>query len=269
MEYSIQAIQQFQNTSGKNSSDSALIIDAMDLLHEGRYQCICLVSSDSDFTRLASRLRESEIYVVGMGEQKTPTSFRSACDKFLYLDVLMRDGMPESGVSKPIVQNTGSGSVDGKSTLRQDDIPAEAGSGLNLQLIIDAIDDIVSQDSDDEGWYFMGELGNRLASRFPDFDVRNFGFYKLTPFIESLKCYDVKSEKKSLQSIFKAGIHTKEKVIDEQPLQPAPSLPVMALLAQGLPVAFVPEEPLVASVRNDMVDHRRRRQYAALQTGGA
>ena len=88
----------------------------MDLLHEGRYQCICLVSSDSDFTRLASRLRESEIYVVGMGEQKTPTSFRSACDKFLYLDVLMRD-------------------------------------------------------------------------------VRNFGFYKLTPFIESLKCYDVKSEK--------------------------------------------------------------------------
>ena len=195
MEYSIQAIQQFQNTSGKNSSDSALIIDAMDLLHEGRYQCICLVSSDSDFTRLASRLRESEIYVVGMGEQKTPTSFRSACDKFLYLDVLMRDGMPESGVSKPIVQNTGSGSVDGKSTLRQDDIPAEAGSGLNLQLIIDAIDDIVSQDSDDEGWYFMGELGNRLASRFPDFDVRNFGFYKLTPFIESLKCYDVKSEK--------------------------------------------------------------------------
>src|SRR5699024_10843981 len=91
MEYSIQAIQQFQNTSGKNSSDSALIIDAMDLLHEGRYQCICLVSSDSDFTRLASRLRESEIYVVGMGEQKTPTSFRSACDKFLYLDVLMRD----------------------------------------------------------------------------------------------------------------------------------------------------------------------------------
>ena len=130
-----------------------------------------------------------------MGEQKTPTSFRSACDKFLYLDVLMRDGMPESGVSKPIVQNTGSGSVDGKSTLRQDDIPAEAGSGLNLQLIIDAIDDIVSQDSDDEGWYFMGELGNRLASRFPDFDVRNFGFYKLTPFIESLKCYEVKSEK--------------------------------------------------------------------------
>ena len=196
LDHSITPIQQYSYTTGKNATDSAMIIDAMDILYSGKVEGFCLVSSDSDFTRLASRLRESEIYIVGMGEQKTPTSFRSACDKFLYLDVLMRDGVPESGASKPIVQNTGSGSADGKSTLRQEDIPAEAGSGLNLQLIIDAIDDIVSQDSDDEGWYFMGDLGNRLASRFPDFDVRNFGFYKLTPFIESLKCYDVKSEKK-------------------------------------------------------------------------
>ena len=90
LDNSIQPIQQYSNVSGKNSSDSALIIDAMDLLYQGRFDCFCIVSSDSDFTRLAARLRESEIYVLGMGEQKTPKSFISACSKFSYIDLLYR-----------------------------------------------------------------------------------------------------------------------------------------------------------------------------------
>lgn len=191
MDYSIQAVQQFQNTSGKNSSDSSLIIDAMDLLHEGKYHCICIVSSDSDFTRLASRLRESEIYVVGMGEQKTPTSFRRACDKFQYLDVLMQDSLqktkaPEdSGTPKPDASEPNEGILQEQNT---------TDSGLNKQLVISAIDDIVSHESDEDGWYYMAGLGNRLLSRFPDFDVRNFGFPKLTPFVNSLDLYEIKKE---------------------------------------------------------------------------
>lgn len=189
MDYSIQPIQQFQNTTGKNSSDSALIIDAMDLLHEGRYRCVCIASSDSDFTRLASRFRESEIYVVGMGEQKTPVAFRSACDKFLYLDVIMQENkqgsMDSTGKAKAAPQSADSGEAALADTGTID-------SGLNKQDVIMAINDILAHESDEDGWYFMGELGNRLLAKFPDFDVRNFGYSKLTPFVKSLDLYEVK-----------------------------------------------------------------------------
>lgn len=189
MDYSIQPIQQFQNTTGKNSSDSALIIDAMDLLHEGRYRCVCIASSDSDFTRLAARFRESEIYVVGMGEQKTPVSFRSACDKFLYLDVLAQENKPSRapGAEKPSAPSRSAGLGEAA--------PAESSpvdSGLNKQDVVNAINDVLAHESDEDGWYFMGELGNRLLSKFPDFDVRNFGYSKLTPFVKSLNLYEVK-----------------------------------------------------------------------------
>lgn len=185
MDYSINAIQQFHNTSGKNSSDSALIIDAMDLLHEGKYQCVCIASSDSDFTRLASRLRESEIYVVGMGEQKTPTSFRSACDKFLYLDILFSKEAPNTAQPEP-QQNTGS-----KTTVQ----PVEpTDSGLNKDYVISIINEIISAESNDDGWCFMSKLGNKIATRIPDFDVRNFGHEKLSKFIQSISIYETKKE---------------------------------------------------------------------------
>ena len=133
MEYSFNAIQQFHNTKGKNSSDSALIIDAMDLMHESNYQCMCIVSSDSDFSKLASRLRESEIYVVGMGETKTPVSFRSSCDKFLYLDVLLNKYKEMENRIKQKQEAEARSSGQSK---------ADDKSGLNKAVIIEEIDTI-------------------------------------------------------------------------------------------------------------------------------
>lgn len=195
MEYSLQAIQQFQNTTGKNSSDSALIIDAMDLLHEGKYQCICIVSSDSDFTRLAARLRESEVYVVGMGEQKTPISFRNACDKFQYLDVLLKGETKSEEAVEPKNSN------DGKcqDATQTETIAIE--SGLNYRSVVSAIESIVAAESDEDGWCFLGDLGNRLINRFSDFDVRNFGYKKLSDFIRTIPSLEIKEEKKEGSSI--------------------------------------------------------------------
>ena len=189
MDYSIQPIQQFSNASGKNSSDSALIIDAMDLLHEGKLQGFCIVSSDSDFTRLAARLRESEMLVVGMGEQKTPASFMSACDKFLYLDVLLNEkaGLPSRGAG-------GSTQSPAKNPAAEPDYDSAVKSGMDRDEIIKAINELISENSDEDDWMFLGLLGNRLLSKFPDFDPRNFGFSKMTPFVESLNLYEFKSE---------------------------------------------------------------------------
>ena len=187
LENSLTPIQQFSNTFGKNSTDSALIIDAMDLMHESNYQCMCIVSSDSDFSKLASRLRESEIYVVGMGETKTPVSFRSSCDKFLYLDVLLNKYQEaemrlkaEQAATRLQEQSKGE--------------KADEKSGLNKAVIIEAIDTIISDESDEDGWIMLSDLGSKLNSKLPDFDVRNFGFSKLSGLIRSLKRYELRGE---------------------------------------------------------------------------
>lgn len=186
VEYSFNAIQQFQNTKGKNSTDSALIIDAMDLLHEESYQCICIVSSDSDFSKLASRLRESEIFVVGMGEQKTPVSFRSACDKFLYLDVLQKEIEKEKAEADSQSQ---------KQKKKADSAPTqEEESGLNRKVITKEINRLLSSESTEDGWMPLGSVGNKLGQKFPDFDVRNFGFSKLSQFIKSMGKYEFREE---------------------------------------------------------------------------
>ena len=185
MDYSINPIQQFHNTTGKNSSDSALIIDAMDLLHEERYQCVCIVSSDSDFTRLAARLRESEIYVVGMGEQMTPASFRSACDRFLYLDLLEKE--EEKKKSESIAADEKGEQV---MALRENDQ-----NGLNLQTVIATINGIIDTESDEDGWAGLATVGYKLNAKISDFDVRNFGCSKLTQFIKGQAVFEVKEEK--------------------------------------------------------------------------
>ena len=196
-DYSIHPIQQFSNVAGKNASDSAMIIDAMDLLHEGRLQGFCLVSSDSDFTRLASRLRESEMLVVGMGEQKTPSSFINACDKFLYLDILLKDQEQETGpAEKAKPKQSGKAKIsaavaDGK-TVEPDDTLLKP--GMNKEAIIKTIAELIDENSDEDGWYLMGSLGNRLLSQYPDFDARNFGFSKLTAFVKSIGIYDFRSD---------------------------------------------------------------------------
>lgn len=179
LDNSITPIQQYSYTTGKNASDSAMIIDAMDILYSGNVDGFCLVSSDSDFTRLAARLRESGMIVVGMGEKKTPNPFIAACNKFKYLEILAQDVIPASpaGVSQT---------------------PAEPQpiSGLDhtsLDAVRNTVLTIVQETSDDDGWATLGDIGNILTKRYPDFDVRNYGFRKLTPFIKSLKIFEIRA----------------------------------------------------------------------------
>ncbi|MDR1604806.1 MAG: NYN domain-containing protein [Gracilibacteraceae bacterium] len=176
---SILPFQQFAYTSGKNATDSAMIIDAMDIFYSGQVNGFCIVSSDSDFTRLAARLREGGMIVIGMGEKKTPNSFISACNRFKYLDILAA----ESAKTDPEEKTTEGGALRPK---------VEAGaakadkSAADKRTIKAAILAIVGESSDDNGWLNISELGNRLVKRYPDFDVRNFNFSKLSMFVQSL-----------------------------------------------------------------------------------
>ena len=192
LDNAIQPIQQYSNTIRKNSSDSALIIDTMDLLYQSELDAFCIVSSDSDFTRLASRLRESQKYVLGMGESKTPRSFISACNKFLYLDVLWEESEEEHHHEEDTTATQAE-----KNHASQLPHPADGGSafdrtlGKDLSTIKQALIKLTEENSDEDGWIFSGTLGNLLNKQFSDFDVRNFGFKKFVPFIESLDLFDV------------------------------------------------------------------------------
>jgi len=177
LNYSISPIQQYAYTVGKNATDAALIIDAMDILYSGQVDGFCIVSSDSDFTRLASRLREAGKYVLGMGEKKTPVPFISACEKFKYLEVLLQAIEPT-----PLKNGNTSGKLD------------------DLALI-DTLKIIINENSDDDGWAFLGEVGSILSKRNPDFDTRNYGFQKLTPLVSSLKQFEIQSRKTSNPNI--------------------------------------------------------------------
>jgi uncharacterized LabA/DUF88 family protein len=165
LEHAITPIQQYSYTSGKNSSDSALIIDAMDILHNQKVDGFCLVSSDSDFTRLATRLRESGKVVIGIGEKKTPNPFIVACDKFIYIEIIRGS---KSSTGKPVTST----SVD----------------SVNDE-IIDLLNATINDLADENGWAFLADVGNLLIKKRPDFDPRNYGFLKLTPLIKSLTKY--------------------------------------------------------------------------------
>lgn len=180
-EHAIQPVQQFAYTAGKNATDSALIIDAMDLLYTGRFDGFCLVSSDSDFTRLASRLRESGATVYGFGERKTPQAFVNACNRFVYLDVV------ESAVAE-----TEAATSDAK-PVREAVAPKPAGQNALrgdarlMTLLRTGIRDA----SDDEGWANLGAVGNLIRNQAPDFDSRNWGFAKLIDLITAIGLFTV------------------------------------------------------------------------------
>lgn len=177
---SITPIQQYSYTTGKNATDAALIIDAMDILYSGNVEAFCIVSSDSDFTRLAARLRESGMFVIGMGEKKTPPAFISACEIFKYLEVLTPPAPP--------AKEAPSGG-NGKA-------PAKDGMASKEE-IIEALKVIITESSDEDGWAYLGQVGKMLNKRYPDFDTRNYGFSKLTPFVSSLKQFEIQSRKTS------------------------------------------------------------------------
>ncbi|GGH64983.1 MAG: NYN domain-containing protein [Bacteroidetes bacterium] len=172
LENAITPIQQYAYTSGKNATDSAMIIDAMDILYSENADGFCLVSSDSDFTRLATRLREAGKLVIGIGEKKTPNPFIVACDKFIYIEIL-RSPTAEKPEEK-----------DSKSRPKFDKITRK-----EIALISSSIKDL----SDDDGWAFLGDVGSLIQKKQPNFDSRNYGFEKLTPLIKSIGSFEIDS----------------------------------------------------------------------------
>ncbi len=180
LDNAIQPMQQYNNVNGKNSSDSALIIDAMDLLYRSQLDGFCIVSSDSDFTRLASRLRESDKYVLGMGEQKTPRSFISACNKFVYLDVLYAEAdRDESPAATPVPEERA-----GRRPAKQEPQP-------NISQIRRVIVKLTEENSNENGWIHSGFLGSLLMRQLPDFDVRLYGHKKFFQFVKSLDIFTI------------------------------------------------------------------------------
>lgn len=193
LDNSLTPIQQYAYTLGKNATDSAMIIDAMDILYSDHVDGFCLVSSDSDFTRLAMRLRESGKVVVGMGESKTPRAFIAACDKFRYLDILLRNQRAQNAAPPSKNGNSPTAATAAKQQAALEASP-EAKPLTDLATIRTALANIVEERSDEDGWVFSGTLGNILLKRYPDFDVRNFGYQKMTPFIQSLGIFELKSK---------------------------------------------------------------------------
>jgi uncharacterized LabA/DUF88 family protein len=195
LENAITPIQQYSYTSGKNATDSAMIIDAMDILYTGRVDGFCIVSSDSDFTRIATRLREAGMKVFGIGEKKTPLPFISACDKFIYLEILKA---PQETVKSPVP------SKDAKTESQENEVIRSIDKGL-IRLIGDSINDI----ADEDGWAFLGNLGTLLLKKKPDFDSRNYGFVKLLPLIKSINKFQIDERKSGKANIKHVYVRTK------------------------------------------------------------
>jgi len=169
LENAITPIQQYGYTKGKNATDSAMIIDAMDILYSDKVDGFCLVSSDSDFTRLATRLREAGMQVIGIGEKKTPNPFIVACDRFIYIEILKTQSEEKT---------------ESKSTL---DSAVDQITKNEIHLISTTITDL----SDEDGWAFLGDVGSLIQKKQPNFDSRNYGYEKLTPLIKSIGKFEI------------------------------------------------------------------------------
>ncbi len=203
LENAITPVQQYSYTTGKNSSDSALIIDAMDILYSGRVDGFCIVSSDSDFTRLATRLREAGMLVFGIGEKKTPAPFIASCNKFIYIEILKKK-------EKPAVSNIAQKKILKKHVKKViSNIPftstvAAVDSEL-IKLISDSINDLAEED----GWVYLGVLGNLILKKKPDFDPRNYGYKKLIDLIKTVKEIAIDERKSGKNNISHFYVKTK------------------------------------------------------------
>jgi len=186
LEHAITPVQQYSYTAGKNSTDSAMIIDAMDILYSEKVDGFCIVSSDSDFTRLATRLRESGMKVIGIGEKKTPNPFIIACDKFIYLEILSSS----TDLTESKSEEFG---------IRSSKLPSlHKVDSETIKLISSTINDL----GDEDGWAFLGEVGSLIIKKKPEFDPRNYGYYKLTPMLKSLSSnFDIDERKTDISNI--------------------------------------------------------------------
>ena len=188
LETAITPIQQYSYTTGKNATDSAMIIDAMDILYSGNCGGFVLVSSDSDFTRLATRLREAGMKVYGMGEKKTPKPFIVACDKFVYIEVIRAAAQQAAQQEKESVPQKSSKKSSKKAAQQAVSAPAASAVPQDMvELIADSLENLC----DEDGYTLMGKLSNLLMKKQPDFDPRNYGFSKLSKMIKSLDRFEV------------------------------------------------------------------------------
>lgn len=228
LENSISPIQQYSYTMGKNATDSAMIIDAMDILYSGNVEGFCLASSDSDFTKLALRLRESGMTVIGMGEEKTPRPFSVACNIFKYLDILSEDEDDEeandvSNITNKSTSNSSPVEIlplnevsNGRASSKE--ISKEVKNMTDIKIIEESMIKIIIENGDESKGIDIGELGSRLVKRYPDFDVRNYGYTKLSKFITCFDSLELKTEGNSISAHLKTieiSMKTIEKTIIE------------------------------------------------------
>ena len=190
LQYAIQPIQQFSYTSGKNATDSAMIIDSMDLLYSEKLDGFCIVSSDSDFTRIAARLRESGRIVYGFGEKKTPKAFVSVCDKFIYTEILDSQEA-EDEENRPLIKQKKEFKVDKKL----------------LKLLHDAVDDV----AEESGWAYLGIVGQKINNRSTDFDPRNYGFKKLGDMFRAIPQFEIEERPRANSTSRQLYIRWKKK----------------------------------------------------------
>jgi len=195
LENAISPIQQYSYTSGKNATDSALIIDAMDILYTQRVDGFCIVSSDSDFTRLATRLREAGMKVFGFGEKKTPAPFISSCNKFIYIEILKNEPIPAPATKTAV-----------RSPAKKDLSRVAAINKEVVKLITDSINGIAEED----GWVYLGVLGNLILKRQPDFDPRNYGFTKLIDLLKRIPGLEIDTRPTGRHNVSHVYVRTKE-----------------------------------------------------------
>lgn len=189
LENAITPIQQYSYTQGKNATDSAMIIDAMDILYSGKVDGFCIVSSDSDFTRIATRLREAGMLVIGIGEKKTPTPFITACDKFIYLEIL-KNPVRTDKVSKPRKVTKAKMEREAKVSL-----PVADTMYAKDQFLTDLLTGSINDLADENGWTFLGALGSLLLKKHPDFDPRNYGYSKLVSLLQDMPEFELEHRK--------------------------------------------------------------------------
>lgn len=203
LENSITPIQQFNYTTGKNSTDMAMVIDAMDILYSGKVDAFCLVTSDSDFTRLAMRLREANMYVIGMGESKTPMSLTKACNKFIYLNLINKNETEKTDAITSVQK------------IEEENEKEKADVITSVQEIEEAVISFVNDNENKGKTTYLGEIGSKLNSKYTDFDVRNYGYTKLVVFLED-KCTRLRITKEANSYVVEVNEQVDKKQITDE-----------------------------------------------------
>ena len=191
LSYSITPMQQYSYTTGKNASDCAMIIDAMDILYSGKVDGFCLATSDSDFTKLASRLWESGMEVVGMGEEKTPRPFVSACNEFKFVDKLLKEAELAAAAERAAARAEAAQKAKEQKKSAQKE---QSTSQTSFNTIRSTIVSIIQDKSDEDGYMLVSDVGSILSKRYADFDVRNYSFKKMVPFLKSMGLFEVRKD---------------------------------------------------------------------------